>query len=156
MPDPIEPRPSTYELYKLFQASAEKVSDRRSQANTWMLSVNSALVAFYAFLEKGKEIISASDRQIWLIAIPLAGFIICMAWASLLVSYRKLNHAKFSVLMEMEKELPYPLYTREGEFLQKNKRWNLSNIEILIPWAFSMLYLFFALSAGWLWIAQKA
>jgi len=121
-----------------------------------MLSVNSALVAFYAFLEKGKEIIGASDSPLWLIAIPVAGFIICMAWAVLLVSYRKLSYAKFSVLMEMEKELPYPIYTREIQVLQKNKRWNLSNIEILIPWAFSMLYLFFALSAGWLWIAQKA
>lgn len=147
--------PSIYELYKLFQESAEKVSDRRSQANTWMLSVNSALVAFYAFLEKGKEIIDASDRPLWLVAIPAAGLIICMAWAALLVSYRKLNHAKFSVLMEMEKEFPYPIYTREEELLRQNKRWNLSKIERLIPWAFAMLYLFFALSAGWLWIVQK-
>ncbi len=61
MPDQTEPNPSIYELYKLFQESAEKVSDRRSQANTWMLSVNSALVAFYAFLEKGKEIFVATD-----------------------------------------------------------------------------------------------
>lgn len=155
MPDPIDSSPSIYELYKLFQESAEKVSDRRAQANTWMLSVNSALVAFYAFLEKGKEIINASDRHVWLIAIPAAGLIICMAWAALLVSYRKLNHAKFSVLMEMEKKLPYPIYTLEDQLLQKNKRWNLSYIESLIPWAFAMLYLFFALSAAWLWIGQK-
>ena len=35
------------ELYKLYLETAETVSERRAAANTWMLSVNSAIVALY-------------------------------------------------------------------------------------------------------------
>lgn len=143
--------PSVFELYKLYKETTEKVSDRRAVANTWMLSVNSALVAFYVLMEKGKEIVGSSGRHLWLFALPVAGFIISMAWAALLVSYRKINHAKFKVLMEMEHHFPYALYTREDQILQESKRWNLSNIESWIPWAFGLLYAFLAIVVlcGW-------
>ena len=136
-----------FELYKLFQETTEKVSDRRAKANTWMLSVNSALVALYTLLEQGEAFTGTLGQRLWLVAIPVAGVIICLAWYSLLVSYRKLNHAKFSVLMDMEKNLPYALYTREKEFLDRNRRWNLSNIEGWIPLAFGLLYIFLGLVA---------
>ncbi len=34
-------------LFELYLATAEKVSDRRAQANAWMLSVNGAVVGLY-------------------------------------------------------------------------------------------------------------
>jgi hypothetical protein len=43
-----------FELYKLYLATAEKVSDRRAQANAWMLSVNSAIVGLYGYLGEGR------------------------------------------------------------------------------------------------------
>jgi hypothetical protein len=36
-------------LFELYLATAEKVSDCRAQANSWMLSVNSAIVALYGY-----------------------------------------------------------------------------------------------------------
>lgn len=147
MTEQTKKEPSMFELYKLFQETTEKVSDRRAKANTWMLSVNSALVALYTMLEQGEAFIGTLGQRLWLVAIPVAGVIICLAWYSLLVSYRKLNHAKFSVLMDMEKNLPYALYTREKEFLDRNRRWNLSNIESWIPLAFGLLYIFLGLVA---------
>ncbi len=147
MTEQTKKEPSMFELYKLFQETTEKVSDRRAKANTWMLSVNSALVALYTLLEQGEAFIGTLGQRLWLVAIPVAGVIICLAWYSLHVSYRKLNHAKFSVLMDMEKNLPYALYTREKEFLDRNRRWNLSNIESWIPLAFGLLYIFLGLVA---------
>jgi len=38
-------------MFELYLGTAEKVSDRRIQANTWMLSVNSAIVALYGYLQ---------------------------------------------------------------------------------------------------------
>ena len=35
----------------LFEATAEKVGDRRAQANSWMLSVKSAIVGLYGYLQ---------------------------------------------------------------------------------------------------------
>jgi len=37
-------------LFGLYLATAEKVSDRRAQANSWMLSVNSVIVGLYGYL----------------------------------------------------------------------------------------------------------
>ena len=34
-------------LFELYLATAEKVSDRRAQANAWMLSVNGAVISLY-------------------------------------------------------------------------------------------------------------
>lgn len=146
MTEQVNKETSVFELYKLFQETTEKVSDRRAKANTWMLSVNSALVVLYTLIEQDDEFIGTLGQHLWLLAIPVAGVIICLAWYSLLVSYRKLNHAKFSVLMDMEKDLPYALYTHEKECLDRDKRWNLSNIEGWIPLAFGALYIFLGLA----------
>jgi hypothetical protein len=48
VPDAKDPKLAIFELYL---ATAEKVSDRRAQANAWMLSVNSAIVALYGYLQ---------------------------------------------------------------------------------------------------------
>lgn len=53
------------ELYKLYLSTAEKVSDRRLQANTWMLSVNSAVVGLYGYLGKTKESVTDAEKAIW-------------------------------------------------------------------------------------------
>src|ERR1700720_5020297 len=102
-------------MFEVYLATAEKVSDRRAQANAWMLSVNSAIVALYGYLQADKMVIGAGQRAVWLWAIPAAGAIVCLAWAALLASYRKLNRAKFEVLMQLEADLPVPPFTRERE-----------------------------------------
>ncbi len=137
MPDTKDPKLALFELYL---ATAEKVSDRRAQANAWMLSVNSAIVALYGYLQSDKSAVSAGEKAIWLWAIPAAGVIVCLAWTALLASYRKLNRAKFEVLMQIEKDLPVPLFTRERDAYQKDKRRSLSSIETAIPVCFILLY----------------
>jgi hypothetical protein len=87
-------------LFQLYLATAEKVSDRRAQANSWMLSVNSAIVGLYGYLQADKIAAGAAQKAIWLWGIPAAGAIVCAAWAALLASYRELNRAKFAVLAQ--------------------------------------------------------
>jgi hypothetical protein len=127
-------------LFELYLATAEKVGDRRAQANSWMLSVNSAIVGLYGYLQVDKMAVGAAAKAVWLWAIPAAGVIVCLAWAALLVSYRKLNRAKFEVLMQLEADLPVPPFTREREIYRSDKRRSLSQIEILIPACFALLY----------------
>src|SRR6516164_6462526 len=119
-------------LFELYLATAEKVSDRRAQANGWMLSVNSAIVGLYGYLQADKMAVGVGQKAIWLWAIPAAGAIVCVAWGALLSSYRKLNRAKFEVLMQLEKDLPVSLFTRERDSYQKDKRRSLSYIETAI------------------------
>lgn len=127
-------------LYDLFLATAEKVSDRRAQANTYLLSVNSAIVGLYGYLQEGKASVAAGGKPVWLWAIPAAGIVVCLAWATLLASYRHLNRAKFAVLMEMEADLPLKPFTRERQIYKAARRIPLSWIESAVPWGFVLLY----------------
>ena len=54
MSDTKDPKLALFELYL---ATAEKVSDRRAQANAWMLSVNSAIVGLYGYLQADKTVV---------------------------------------------------------------------------------------------------
>ncbi len=134
-------------LYSVYLSTAEKVSDRRAHANTWMLSVNSALVAFYGILEKETVIVEEPERRLWLWVIPIAGVLVCTAWASLLASYRRLNAAKFEVLQELEKELLFPAFAREQAIYKSKGRIALSKVERWIPWTFAVLYAALAVAA---------
>lgn len=136
------------ELYKLYLATAEKVSDRRAQANAWMLSVNSALATLYGVLDVRKGTLAGEQQQLWLWAIPVAGFLVCIAWASLLASYRQLNSAKFEVLQELEEKLAFPLFKREQNSYNKLGRHGLAKIERWIPWSFAALYAALFLAAS--------
>ena len=122
MTDAKDPKLALFELYL---ATAEKVSDRRAQANTWMLSVNSAIVALYGYLQADKMAVGAAQKAVWLWAIPAAGAIVCLAWVALPTSYRKLNRAKFTVLTEIEADLPVALFTREREAYRRDRRRSL-------------------------------
>ncbi len=144
MPDETDPK---LELYKLYLATAEKVSDRRAQANAWMLSVNSAIVGLYGYLQTGDQVPSDAAKAIWLWAIPAAGAIVCLAWASLLTSYSRLNGAKFKVLHEVEADFPIPLFKREAEHYKKEGRKKLSKLESRVPWTFALLYAIMIIAA---------
>jgi hypothetical protein len=134
-------------LLELYLATAEKVSDRRAQANSWMLSVNSAIVALYGYLQADKMAVGATQKVVWLWAIPVAGALVSIAWASLLTSYRKLNRAKFEVIKQLEADLPIPPFTREHEAYRRDRRRSLSFIETAIPICFVLLYVLLLVAA---------
>jgi hypothetical protein len=146
MTDGKDPRLAIFELYL---ATAEKVSDRRAQANSWMLSVNSAIVALYGYLQTDKMAIGVTQKVVWLWAIPAAGAIVCLAWWALLASYRELNRAKFEVLTELEANFPVSPIARERQIYEKHGRRAFSQIERLIPGCFVLLYIIMLVAALW-------
>lgn len=136
-------------IFELYLATAEKVSDRRAQANSWMLSVNSAIVALYGYLQSDKMAIGATQKMVWLCAIPAAGAIVCLAWWALLTSYRQLNRAKFEVLAELEANFPVSPIARERQIYEKHGRRSFNQIERLIPGCFVVLYAIMVVAALW-------
>ena len=130
-----------------FNSTAEKVSDRRAQANACMLSVNSAIVALYRYLQSDKLAVPTGQKTIWVWAIPVAGALVCVAWNALLTSYRKLNGAKFAVLQEIEADLPFQPFKRELEAYKLGHRCSLSLVETAIPGCFVLLYLAMLIAA---------
>jgi hypothetical protein len=136
------------ELLKLYIGTAESVSERRSKANVFSLSVNSALTSLYGFLKAGEEAIgSDTNKSIWLLAIPVAGILACLAWDRTLDSYRKLNAAKFATIIAFEQRFGTALFADEREHYKKEKRRALASTERIVPISFMLMYICFVLTA---------
>lgn len=144
-PSPDGSAERLFKLYTLYATSAETVSERRADANKWMLTVNGSIVGLYGYLAAGKASIPGEDHFVWLLAIPCAGAIICLAWAALLASYSKLNEAKFKVIHELEANLPAAPYLREQEIYRALGRRSLSKVEKAVPFVLIVLYAAFAI-----------
>ena len=121
-----------FEQYKLYVDMSDKISSRRLTANTFFLTLNSAILAF-------QSLISLS------LIIALAGIILGYMWNRLIRSYCQLNEAKFKVIHEIEKKLPYKLFDAEWEALERGKNpkvyLSFTSIEKYIPIVFIFLHL---------------
>ena len=130
-----------FEQYKIYIESAEKISDRRQNANNYFITINTALITllglsfqidFFGKLFLGRTLLA------------VVGVIICVIFWFLLRSYKQLNSVKFKVIHAIEKKLPLALYDYEWEVLGKGENKKLyypfSHIELFIPWVFGILY----------------
>lgn len=125
------------EQYKLYVEMADRISQRRTSANTYFLSVNSAILAFVGFVTSG-----ADPDYMWLLA--LAGCLLTMFWFNIVLSYRNLNSAKWQVIQDIEKRLPISPYDAEWDSVQRGNNPKLyrpiTHIESWVPWIFFVLH----------------
>lgn len=128
------------EQYKIYQESVENISTRRQTANSFFVTINTALIAIVSYLHLGSK---TSTEYYWLVA--LAGIAISYMWYRLIRSYRDLNSAKFKVLYKIEKSLPLSPFDAEWEAVGRGKNSDLylpfTRIEMAIPWVFLILHL---------------
>lgn len=143
------------EIYKLAVEMADRVSARRISANTFFLSINTALLTLIGFTYEKFE----GDVGVLLVAISIAGIILSLTWLSSIRSYKRLNRAKFTVINELEKELPFQYFTDEWQSLKQQtsgeplkglrQRWlkfkdrytELTNIETIVPAVMIVVFL---------------
>jgi hypothetical protein len=95
-----------FELYKLAVEMADRISARRGTANGFFLTINTGLVA-----------LMGSTTLRWYVAV--AGIVFSVTWWLLLKSYRRLNEAKFGVIIEMEEALPKQVFGDEYRHYQR-------------------------------------
>ena len=127
------------EQYKLYVEMADRISQRRTTANSYFLTVNSAILGFVGYLTS-----KDSTEFLWLLAV--AGCALTFLWYSIIISYKNLNTAKWGVVHEIEKRLPISPYDAEWEAVQRGKNPVLyrpiSHVEAGVPWVFLILHLF--------------
>jgi hypothetical protein len=124
-----------FELYQLAVEMADRVSARRGTANAFFLSINTALLA----------VVGSTDPR-WSVAV--AGIVFSGAWWLLLRSYRRLNAAKFSVILEMEQLLPKQVFSDEYRHYRNAASlagWTaryreLGEVERVVPVIFGFMY----------------
>lgn len=135
------------EMYKLYVEMADRISQRRERANTFFLTINTALVALLAKDAFGAQ--PASPRYLEVL-IPLAAVVLCFLWYRIIRSYRDLNSAKFKVVHRIEQLLPIKPYDAEWAAVDRGKNAKLykpfTHIEIAVPWIFIVFYIVLALS----------
>ena len=98
-------RAVTLDLYKLAVEMADRMSARRSVANTFFLTVNTGLAALLG-----------GQTLRWYVAV--AGIVFAVTWWWLLQNYRRLSSAKFMVINSIERTLPVELFSEEWRHLQ--------------------------------------
>lgn len=129
------------EQYKLYVEMADRISARRQNANTFALSINTALIAVVGYIQT-QDSTALKEGIFW--AIAVAGLILNFAWYRMVRSYSNLNTAKFLVIHEIEKRLVISPYDAEWEAVGRGKDPKrylpFTNIEIWVPWIFFGLY----------------
>ena len=122
--------------YKLYVEMADRISQRRTSANSYFLSVNSAILAFAGYLTS-----KGSTDYLWLMAV--AGILLCVLWHNIITAYRNLNTAKWEVVQQIEERLPISPYAAEWDAVERGRNPKLyrplSHIERFVPWIFAGL-----------------
>jgi hypothetical protein len=103
------------DLYKVAVEMADRVSERRAGANTYFVSVQSAIIAALAFLASRQP----APPTGLLVGVCSVGVLAAGVWFVLLRSYRELNRVKFAVILELEKRLPTQMYTDEWALVKQ-------------------------------------
>jgi hypothetical protein len=132
------------EQYKLYVKIADKISERRATTNTFYISLLTALLALLSITSvKGTFV---TIQNFLLPGVAFLGLVLCGVWFINLYSYRQLNSGKFSVIHEMEQQLPYHCYAREWEILGRGRETKkylpLTHVEQFVPILLAIPYLF--------------
>ena len=161
--DPSGQRHS-FDEFKLYYESTEKVTDRRLEANRWNYSICIAILVAVAVLTKW-SLTTMSLLWVGLAAVAflcLMAVLFCILWVGQIRDFKKLNNAKFTVLndmaplIEFDSDKPgsvvsYCPFEKEWtrlsnmDALQEVGRSNIvalksSNIEYFIPKVFAVLF----------------
>lgn len=128
------------EQYKIYVGSAEKVSDRRNNVNTFYLTLTTSITGVIGYVKTN----NIQNDQYLIIGLSISAILICIYWVNILENYRKLNSGKFKVIHDIEKQLPLNLFDFEWEKLGRgnnNKLYKkMSNVEKGIPFIFGILF----------------
>jgi hypothetical protein len=155
------------ELYKTAVEMADRTSARRAGANSFFLTLNTALAAVVGIVSSARKPQPHGNVPTFdaygLVLTAIAGVVLSLTWRALLRYYRRLNGAKFDVINEMEKSLPVKPYTDEWAILHppatpseaptKWTRWwrrtvkhrEATIVEQVVPLVFAVIYVALAI-----------
>lgn len=134
--------PVIVDQYKLYVEMADRTSARRATANTFFLTLNTAIFSL-AGAVLGHDV----DISMGFGAILLAVLVVqCLVWFWIVRSYRQLGSAKWAVVGALEQRLPASPWWRAewtalGEGKDPSRYWPLTHLEEKVPLVFALAYL---------------
>ena len=109
MSDPLAGKKLSFDEFKLFYESAEKVTDRRLATNSWNYSICIAVIGGVAVILQW-SLSTPMNFVVGVVAIILLcvmAAIFCLFWVGQIDDFKSLNNAKFAVLNEMAPHLEF-------------------------------------------------
>jgi hypothetical protein len=155
----------SFDEFKLYYESTEKVTDRRLDTNRWNYSICIAILIAIATITNWSL---ANTKLLWVglaadVLLCMMAILFCALWIGQIRDFKNLNNAKFTVLNEMAPKVEFDVANpgaivsfcpfdkewtklKELSALQEVGRSNLvalksSNIEYFIPKAFGALFI---------------
>ncbi|MFC8125722.1 hypothetical protein [Streptomyces sp. NPDC057302] len=134
---------AVFDQYKLCVEMADRVSARRNLANTFFLTLHTALFAFF-----GAWLSQQPNRQVPVVLAVAALLVLlgmCVTWWFTVRSYHQLNRGKFAVIGALEERLPARTFVAaEWRALGEGRDWRvylpLNKVERWIPVLFAGAY----------------
>lgn len=129
------------EIFKLYHDSIEKTEEKRQNANSFLLTLSTGILAAVGFVFQ-KD--CAPELKPLFFLLPFAGIVTGFFWLKLVHSYRQLNKGKFEILNMIEEQLPLAPYKAEwlalGEGNDNKKYHQITALEKWIPILFISLH----------------
>jgi hypothetical protein len=125
------------EIYKAAVETADRVSDRRQQANAFYITlVSAAFTGFFAAYSAENLPRPAQP------GVCVFGLLISAVWLAAIVSFRRHNSAKFKALLELEAQLPFAFFETENQRLNAQRlRTRFTTIEMALPFISAAAFL---------------
>jgi hypothetical protein len=126
-----------FEQYKLYVELTDRISQRRSIANSFYVTANAALLTIASWYK--------DDFGSYIFLISAIGVVLALFWYFSIRSYSQLNSGRFKLIHEIESKLPLNIFAYEWEQLENGKSfktyWPLSHVEKVVPMIFIVLYI---------------
>lgn len=129
------------EQYKVYVEMYDRITARRSLANTFFLTLHAILISALGLSLRNTD----SLNGVGLLLFPLLGLLVLVyAWWRLVQYYRRVSNAKERVIGQLERRLPSsPSWKAEQKMMQIDRPYNaLRRMEITLPFVFAALYIF--------------
>ena len=164
MNDVAPPKKRSFDEFKLYYDSTERVTDRRLETNRWNYSICIAICVAVATLTNW----SLTTRGLFWVGffavavLCVMAVLFCILWIGQIRDFKKLNNAKFGVLNEMAPDIEFDLEHPDtvGSYCPFDREWKKlselnaldevgrsnivalksSNVEYFIPKAFAVLF----------------
>ena len=114
-----------FEQYRLYVEMADRVSQRRDQSNRLYVTLLAAIAAILVVVVRTAPPHDGGglpSLPIVFLASATFGSILSAVWCINVWSYRILNSAKFRVINELEKKMPFDGYSQEWRIIKSRNR----------------------------------
>ena len=137
----VEYEKRLFEQYKMYVELTDRISQRRSNANSFFITANAALLTIASWFK------DYFGNLVFLVSA--IGVVLSLFWFFCIRSYGQLNSGRFKIIHCIESKLPLNLYSFEWQLLMRGRSkrtyWPLARVERLVPLAFIVLYVLLSL-----------